>query len=102
MAVEGAQLRSVASTTNPGVVIETVKPAENGSGTVLRLWNPTDRPVRTAVTCGLPQGGWESVRLDEEPDGGDLETQGASVLLDVPARGLRTLRLVRPDGEAGA
>ncbi|MGN6501756.1 MAG: alpha-mannosidase [Pseudolysinimonas sp.] len=54
VAVEGAQLRSVASTTNPGVVIETVKPAENGSGTVLRLYESLGQACTTALRTTLP------------------------------------------------
>jgi alpha-mannosidase len=45
---------SVASTENPGVIIETIKNAENGAGTVLRLYESLGRSTTTTLRTRLP------------------------------------------------
>ncbi|HEY5229765.1 MAG TPA: glycoside hydrolase family 38 C-terminal domain-containing protein, partial [Galbitalea sp.] len=50
----GATFGSVASTTDPGVIIETLKTAENGKGTILRLYESLGRNTSTALTTNLP------------------------------------------------
>ena len=42
-------LESAASTSDPAVVIETIKPAENGNGVVLRLYESLGRPTTTSL-----------------------------------------------------
>lgn len=50
----GATLASAASTDNPAVIVETIKPAENGSGVILRLYESLGRPAVTALRTELP------------------------------------------------
>ena len=45
----GVSFPSFATTTDPGVIIETVKPAENGDGVVVRLYESLGRPASTAL-----------------------------------------------------
>jgi alpha-mannosidase len=51
--VSGVALPSVASTSNPAVIIETIKPAENGNGVVLRLYESLGHPATTALRTTL-------------------------------------------------
>ena len=51
--VEGARLESVVSTSEPGVVIDTVKIAEDGGGVVLRLYESLGRSTTTSILTSL-------------------------------------------------
>ena len=61
----GAVLPSVASTDNPAVIVETIKPAENGSGVILRLYESLGRPTVTALRTELPHGSAHETNLME-------------------------------------
>jgi alpha-mannosidase len=65
--VTGARLPSMASTDDPGVVIETVKPAENGDGTVLRLYESLGRACTTRLRTALPHARATRTDLLERP-----------------------------------
>lgn len=45
----GVSLPSFATASDPGVIIETIKPAENGDGVVVRMYESLGRPVVTAL-----------------------------------------------------
>ncbi len=53
LVVEGVQFDSVVSTGDPGVVVDTVKIAEDGGGVVLRLYESLGRPTTTSVVTSL-------------------------------------------------
>ena len=65
----GAALDSVASTADPGVVIETIKPAENGNGVVIRLYESLGRATTTALRVTLPHATAQLTDLLERPSG---------------------------------
>jgi alpha-mannosidase len=67
--VPGAAVPSVASTTDAGVVIETVKPAESGGGVVLRLYESLGRRTTTAVTTTFAHVRATETTLLEKPIG---------------------------------
>ena len=50
----GAEVPSAASTSNPAVIIETLKPAENGNGVVLRLYESLGGRATTRLRTTLP------------------------------------------------
>ncbi|HEY4224820.1 MAG TPA: glycoside hydrolase family 38 C-terminal domain-containing protein [Pseudolysinimonas sp.] len=52
--VAGAKLASVASTDHPAVIVETIKPAENGNGVILRLYESLGAPARASLRTELP------------------------------------------------
>ena len=66
---DGACFASVVSSSNPGVVIETVKPAEVGTGVVLRLYESLGRPCTTAISTTLPQREARFTNLLEHDEG---------------------------------
>jgi alpha-mannosidase len=49
----GVSLPSVASTSDPAVIIETIKPAENGDGVVVRMYESLGRPAVTALRTSI-------------------------------------------------
>jgi alpha-mannosidase len=65
----GASLPSAASTDNPAVIVETIKPAENGSGVIVRLYESLGRPAVTALRTELPHGSAHETNLMEVPLG---------------------------------
>ena len=68
-------LTSVAGTSNPAVVIETIKPAQNGSGVVLRLYESLGSHAVTALRTGFAYGEAIETNLMEEPlAAADLES----------------------------
>ncbi|THG35341.1 alpha-mannosidase [Glaciibacter flavus] len=50
---DGVRFDSLAAVDDPGVIVETVKRAEDGDGVVLRLYESLGRPVTTALRVGL-------------------------------------------------
>ena len=80
----------------PRVVLSARQAGRGRRRIVVRVLNPTDAPLDARLTLGVPFGSIESVRLDENPDGGDYQREGTSVRCDVPAYGLRSLR-IRPN-----
>jgi hypothetical protein len=78
-----------------GVVLTALKPAERGSGIVVRLSNPTDASRAAVLTIGFPVARAEPVRLDETPTGGELSADEGGVRVEIPPHALRTV-LITP------
>lgn len=51
---DGVVFDDAVSADDPGVVVETVKPAEDGSGVIVRLYESLGLPTRTALRTGIP------------------------------------------------
>jgi alpha-mannosidase len=65
---------SIASTSDPGVIIETIKPSENGKGVVLRLYESLGRSTTTALRVTFDHTTAQVADLMENPLGPvDLE-----------------------------
>ncbi|MCU1417247.1 MAG: hypothetical protein JWP32_1421, partial [Schumannella sp.] len=93
--VAGVSLASVASTTDPGVVIETIKPAEDGSGVVLRLYESLGRATTTGLTTSLPHSAADETDLLERRIGpADLAR------LEFGPFEIKTIHLTRSETEA--
>ena len=69
LVADGAVFDSVASVDEPGIVIETVKRAEQGDGVVLRLYESLGRATTTALRVGLPHAVAHETDLLESPTG---------------------------------
>jgi alpha-mannosidase len=69
MPAPGVTIESAASASDPGVVIETIKPAEDGSGAVLRLYESLGRATTTAVSTTLHHSVAVETDLLERPIG---------------------------------
>lgn len=76
-----------------GLLLSSVKPAEDGDGVIVRVLNPTDDPLPARLALATPMAAVESVRLDETPDGGAVARDGRRLSFDVPARALRSVRV---------
>lgn len=64
---DGVHLDSLATVADGGVVLETVKRAEQGDGVVLRLYESLGRATTTAVRVSLPYGAAHETDLLERP-----------------------------------
>jgi alpha-mannosidase len=64
----GVAFDSAVATDDPGVVIETVKPAESG-GVVIRMYESLGRATTTALRAGIPHGRATLTDLLERPIG---------------------------------
>jgi alpha-mannosidase len=68
LTASGLELASVADTTpTSGVIVETLKPAENGSGVIVRLYESRGRPTTTALRTTLPHSAAIETDLLERP-----------------------------------
>ena len=78
---------------SPNIVLESVKPAEDGSGDlVLRLYEALHTANRARLSVNLPiQGAWLTDMLEENPAQVDVSEQ--NLLLDFRPFEIKTLRL---------
>jgi mannosylglycerate hydrolase len=79
----------------PALLLSAFKPAEDGSGDVLRLLNPTDRELRGRIRLGFPVRDVVPVRLDESPVDQPVTRRDRQLELLVPPHALRSLLLRR-------
>jgi len=64
---DGATFDSVATVEHPGVILETIKPAENGRGIILRLYESLGAATTTSVAVTLPHATVQETDLMESP-----------------------------------
>ncbi|HEY4470851.1 MAG TPA: glycoside hydrolase family 38 C-terminal domain-containing protein [Stellaceae bacterium] len=76
----------------PGIVIETVKQAEDGSGFIVRLYEAAGASSHTELRCGFAIAEAAETNLIEE-DAVPLEVSGGGLPLDFRPFEIRTLRL---------
>ncbi len=69
LTVGDASFESFASVDDPGVILETIKTAESGKGTVLRLYESLGRTTTTALRTRLPHSAAQLTDLLERPLG---------------------------------
>jgi hypothetical protein len=74
-----------------GVVLQALKPSDDGAAWIARLWNPGAQPQRVTLNWAEPRPARVSLS-------GSLETPGEPLAgpLTVPARGVVTVRAERP------
>jgi alpha-mannosidase len=78
-------IRSFLEIDDPNLVVLSWKKAESSDGWILRLWNPTDSPIATAVNIpGITS--FQQVTLTEEP----LPGTSPSSEPDIPPGDIRT------------
>nr|WP_284253420.1 glycoside hydrolase family 38 C-terminal domain-containing protein [Pseudolysinimonas kribbensis] len=66
---EGVAFDSAVASSDPGVVVETVKPAESGEGVVVRLYEGLGQARTTALSVGIPHSRATFTDLLERPLG---------------------------------
>jgi len=74
-----------------GVALSTVKPAEDGDGIVVRVYNISDEPAAATIALGEPVVRVENVNLNEE-EAGPAVIQGGRVRLDLAPNQIATFR----------
>lgn len=67
--VPGVSLPSCASTSDPGVIIDTIKPAEQGDGVVIRMYESRGHTTPTALRTTVPHARATITDLLERPLG---------------------------------
>jgi 2-O-(6-phospho-alpha-D-mannosyl)-D-glycerate hydrolase len=75
------------------LILSALKRAEDGSGLVARVFNPTEQPVEGVVTCFRPIEKAELVSLEEKREK-KLTPSGNELRLHVEPKQIRTVRLV--------
>ena len=76
------------------VHLSALKPAENGDGTILRLYNPTAEHTEDTVIFSRTFRQIKETRMDEEPlSGGFVTKKGTSFTIRLPAFKVRTFRI---------
>jgi alpha-mannosidase len=65
----GVELESVARTGDPGVVIETIKQAEDGDGVVVRLYESLGKATTTSLATSIAHTSAIETDLLERPNG---------------------------------
>jgi alpha-mannosidase len=83
---------SLVSVDRRGVVIETVKPAEDGDGIIVRLYEAHNSRGDAMLTFALPIDSAEETNMLEEPLR-DLDVRGAALSLPVRPYGITTVRV---------
>ena len=87
---------SLISCDQPGVIVETVKQAEDGGDIIVRLYDAFDRRSKVALTIGVPFSKVALCDLMENPmDSSCLEVRGQEILLPVKNFEIVTLRIQR-------
>ena len=87
---------SLISCDQPGVIVETVKQAEDGGDIIVRLYDAFDRRSKVALTIGVPFSKVALCDLMENPmDSSCLEVRGQEILLPVKNFEIITLRIQR-------
>ena len=69
LVTDGVALGSVASVDNPAVLVETIKPAENGRGVIVRLYESLGHAASAALSVSVPHATATETDLMEHPIG---------------------------------
>jgi alpha-mannosidase/mannosylglycerate hydrolase len=80
-----------------GAVLSACKPADDGDGLVVRLLNPTPRPVRATIELRAELRQVVPVGLDEAPCGAPVAPDGGSFAAALPPHALRSFRIQAVD-----
>lgn len=83
---------SLLSVEPAGLALSAVKPAEDGDGIIVRLYNPTERPLSGTLRTGWKISRAESVGLDEIHQG-DIPVSPQSVPVALKSGEIKTVKL---------
>jgi alpha-mannosidase len=84
------------ASSDPGVVVETVKPAEDGEGIVVRLYEAYGGQRSTVLRFGLPVSAVVPVDLHEQPSASPMHVTDGALSLRLAPFEIVTLRLSLP------
>jgi alpha-mannosidase len=75
------------------LILSALKRSEDGSGLVARVFNPTEQPMDSLLTCFRPIQKAELITLEEKREK-RLTPDGNEVRLHVEPKQIRTVKLV--------
>jgi alpha-mannosidase len=84
---------SVVTCNRPGLIIDTIKPAIDGRGLIVRLYEGHDTRGPANLTFAHPVAWAEECTLLEDRLDAQVQASGRTISLDVLPYGLRTLRV---------
>lgn len=86
------------ASSDESLVVSAIKPAEDGSGVIVRLWNPGSEARTTTLRLGVPWTDATAVRLDESPTDSPrlAAADDGSVSVSVQPWSTTTVRFGRP------
>lgn len=73
-------------------VVTAIKPANDGNGGIVRLWNPGNKPVKDVLVLNCRVASATACNLNEEPEKKLTVEKGNRIPVSVPAGGLATVR----------
>jgi alpha-mannosidase len=87
--------QSFVSTSSLQAVIDTVKPAEDGDGVIVRVYDCAGGRDRTELVFCSPIAAAQAVTILEEPDGGaaTLQIDGSRLTFELGPFGVRSFRV---------
>ena len=89
LAPEGMQI----TLEGAGLVLSALKPAATGTGTIVRVLNPSDKARDATLRIAGPFVGAHAVRLDESPCDEPVDREADTLRFPVPPHALRSVRL---------
>lgn len=84
---------SLASLDATNVVLETVKRAEDGDGTIVRMYESENSLTNVTLDWNLPFTTAESCNCLEQPDGEPVEVEGGKITFTVKPYEIKTIRI---------
>lgn len=84
--------RSFVELVRGNAVATAIKPAADGTGGIIRLWNPTERPVEEEIRLAKRPASAALCNLNEEPTANVAPDANGHITVRVPAKGLATIR----------
>lgn len=85
---------SLGGTNLPNVVMETVKQAEDGNGTIVRLYECENALTRVSLNWNLPFKIAESCNCLEQPDGESIEVENGRMTFLIKPYEIKTIRII--------
>jgi mannosylglycerate hydrolase len=85
---------------NPTLALSGLKQAEDSDALILRVFNPSDRPIESRVRFGFAVASAAETTMNEEPTGEAFAVEDGALTLRVEPKRVRTIALTLADAAA--